>query len=244
METFIIFHGNLQDLLKPALAGEEPVCHHLARRASIKDVVESLGVPHPEIVRLTVNGREVSFAYIVEDSDRIEVWPLAPPVDLLSPSILRPESLTAIAFVVDVNVGKLARLLRMAGLDAVYRNDYSDDKLAEIAAREKRILLTRDNRLLRRRIVEFGHLVREIEPKKQFYEIVRLYGLREMIRPFTRCLCCNGLLEPVAKEEIVHRLKPLTRKYYETFHICRPCGKIYWPGSHRERMQEYLAGLL
>ena len=111
MEILIIFHGNLKDLLKPALAEGGPVCHLLDRRASIKAVVESLGVPHPEIARLTVNGREVSFAYIVEDSDRIEVWPLAPPVDLLSPSILRPESLTAISFVVDVNVGKLARLL-------------------------------------------------------------------------------------------------------------------------------------
>lgn len=243
METTIIMHGNLKGLLRSGLADRDEIFHVLERRASVKDVIESLGVPHPEIGRLTVNGADVSFSRILEAGDRVEVWPLTPVFDVCTSSILRPNPLTVVRFVVDVNVGKLARLLRMAGFDVIFRNDLSDDELAEISCGQERILLTRDVWLLKRRKIEFGHLVRGIIPKEQLVEVVCLFGLTDMLRPFTRCLCCNGLLVPVAKEDILPRLEPLTRKYYNTFHICMGCDKIFWPGSHKDMMQEYIAAI-
>ena len=242
-EITLTFHGNLPELLVRRLAGSQLVRHTLERRASVKDVVESFGIPHPEIGLLTINGRQIGFDALVKDRDDIELWPLTPPCDVLTPTILRPEPLTRISFMVDINVAKLAGLLRMAGFDTQYDPDLTDGDLAETAAAAKRILLTRDRSLLKRRNVMFGHLVRAIEPRQQWLEVVRLYGLTGMLRPFSRCLRCNGRLVPVDKKTILHRLEPLTIKYYDQFHRCADCGRIYWPGSHRERMDTDLAAL-
>lgn len=217
--------------------------HRIERKASIKDVIESLGVPHTEIDRLMVNNRGVSFSYLVENRDMVDVYPFSPPVDLSRQTLLRP-ALTMIKFVVDVNVGKLATLLRMAGFDTFYRQDLDDGRLAEISHEQRRILLSRDRRLLKRKNVVYAHLVREILPARQFAEIVGFYNLAEAIRPFCRCLLCNAMLAPVAKEKILHRLKPLTKKYYDSFYYCSHCDKVYWRGSHRDRMRQSLAASL
>jgi len=243
MDLFFRFHGDLPILLRSGLSGRVELCHNLDRRASIKDIIESLGIPHPEIASLAANGHEISFAYIPEQNDRVDVVPLTPPVDVFTPTILRPQPLQDIRFVVDVNVGKLASLLRMAGIDTVYENSLTDTELAGIAAGDNRILLTRDCRLLQRKIVEFGHLVRSENPARQLAEVLHLYGLAGKLKPFSRCLRCNGILEPVAKERIMHRLEPLTKKYYDAFHQCRGCDRIYWAGSHREKMQGLLEGI-
>ena len=240
----LVFHGNLKDLLARRISGERVVHHLLTRRASVKDVVESFGVPHPEIMRLLVNGQDENFSYIVSDHDHIELWPLTPPVDVLTATFLRPEPLEKFVFVVDVNVGKLAHLLRMAGFDTLYGTDFTDDDLAHVAAHENRILLTRDGSLLKRKCVVFGHLIREIYPWKQLQEVVSLYHLADNLKPFSRCLCCNTELIPVEKEKILDRLEPLTKKYYRVFHLCVMCDKIYWQGSHRQIMQEKIENLV
>jgi uncharacterized protein with PIN domain len=232
------FHKNLIALLKKERGSRPSFLHHFEPRASIKDVIESLGVPHPLIGRLLVNGSEVDFNYILLDKDNVRVSPLAPPVNPLSPHLLRPIPLPWIAFVVDVNVGKLALLLRMLGFDTLYGNEIRNGKLAEIASSQKRILLTRDISLLKRKIVMHGYLLQNQNPTRQVIEVVRLYDLGSRMRPMTRCMPCNGLLVPVSKEAIMDRLEPLTRKYYHTFHICRNCGKIYWPGSHHEKIMD------
>jgi hypothetical protein len=245
MRIRLSFHGNLRDLLARDIAADRPLYHILERRASVKDVVESFGVPHPEIGLLRANGEEIAFEHIVQEADEhIEIWPLEPPCDVSSPTLLRPEFLPAIAFVVDVNVGKLAGLLRMAGFDAVCSPAFSDAVLAESAQRQQRILLTKDRNLLKRKNVVFGHLVRAIHPWEQLLEVIRLYGLQKLLRPFCRCLRCNGLLHPAAKEQILHRLEPLTIQYYDTFFYCDRCDKIYWPGSHRQKMQISLESLI
>lgn len=242
-EITLTFHGNLQELLVRRTAGAAEVRHNLERRASVKDVVESFGIPHPEIEQLTVNGRTIGFDSLVAERDHIEIWPLAPPCDVLTPTILRPEPLTGIAFIVDINVGRLAGLLRMAGFDTLYRPDLTDGALAETAAVEKRILLTRDRNLLKRKNVIFGHLIREIQPRQQWIEVVRLYQLEDTLQPFSRCLRCNGQLVPVDKDSILPRLEPLTIKYYDRFHRCQTCDQVYWPGSHRQRMEADLSAL-
>jgi len=232
----IIFWGNLKELVRPPFRGQKEIEYRLNRQASVKDIVEALGVPHTEIGRLTVAGREISFAVPGADADTLNVYPLSPPVDVTTPTLLRPESLPGVTFAVDMNVGKLATLLRMAGFDTLYRNEISDPELVEIAVREKRILLSKDMELLKRKEVAFGYLVREIQPERQLAEIVRLFGITGQFKPLSRCLRCNGLLQPVGKEEIIGQLEPLTQKYYDSFRRCLGCGKIYWPGSHRDKM--------
>jgi len=241
MALTLHFQGDLALLLRAGFRGSSLVRYELERRASIKDIIESLGIPHPEVGGLKAQGREISFAYLPEPGEEIEVLPLPVPVDVRRPTLLRPSPLDAIRFQVDINVGKLAALLRMAGLDTAYEPDLADVALADTAAREGRILLSRDTTLMKRKQVEFGHLVRAQEPGAQLAEVVRLYGLADSLQPFSRCLRCNTPLEPVAKEAILDRLLPLTRKYYDSFQQCTQCDKIYWPGSHRDRMEEYLA---
>lgn len=236
-------HGDIVGLLKRPLEDDQPFQHTLRRRASIKDVIESLGVLHTEVGRLRANGTDVDFNYIVQDNDLFEVFPPTPPIDVFTPTILRPNPLPAIRFVADVNVGKLASLLRMAGFDTAHHNNLHDAEIAEIAHNEKRIVLTKDTHLLKRKIVEYGHLIREVIPINQLREVIHLFGLNGKIKPFSRCLKCNGFLEPVAKENILHRLLPLTKKYYNTFHRCPQCDRIYWPGSHKEKMRKYLNGI-
>jgi uncharacterized protein with PIN domain len=241
--TFI-FHNYLKEMLHKEYRAAPFFLHHFDRKASIKDVIESLGIPHPVIGRLKVNGREVGFDHILHHMDVVEASPLTPPVDPLVPSLLRPEPLDRFAFVVDINVGKLALYLRTLGFDTVYDSDTRDFQLAAIAQTQKRILLTRDTSLLKRKIVMHGYLVREQDPCRQIVEIVRLYDLYSRIKPLSRCIPCNGLLVPVSKETILDRLEPLTRKYYESFQICRQCKRIYWPGSHQEKITAFIRKIL
>ena len=237
----INFWGNLKELLRPPFRGQQRVVYELTRQASVKDIVEALGVPHTEVGRLVVAGREISFAAPGADDDTLDVYPLSPPVDVTTPTLLRPEPLPGVTFAVDMNVGKLATLLRMAGFDTLYRNDISDPDLVAVAVREKRILLSKDTDLLKRKEVVFGYLVREIQPEKQLTEIVHLFGIREQFKPLSRCLRCNALLLPVEKRQILDRLEPLTQKYYQLFQRCPCCDRVYWPGTHRDTMLLMLA---
>ena len=238
------FHSYLRHILKKRHGSEPSFTHHFDRKASIKDVIESLGVPHPVVGKLTVNSRNIGFDYIVHDKDIVEVFPLTPPVNPLVPSTLRTESLEKMAFIVDVNVGKLALHLRALGLDTEYGNDIRDGQIAESAHSQKRILLTRDTSLLKRKIIMHGYLLRSQDPTIQLVEVVRLYDLSSRIKPLSRCIPCNGLLMPISKKNILERLEPLTKKYYDSFHICEQCHKIYWPGSHQKKIIAFIREIL
>ncbi|MCK9295364.1 MAG: Mut7-C ubiquitin/RNAse domain-containing protein [Desulfobulbaceae bacterium] len=238
------FHGNLVDLLSGKSENGPFITFHLERRTSVKDLIESFGVPHPEIEEIVVNGEMVDFAYIVEDGSQIEVFPISSQSNFFKPSLLRPDSLEFHRFVVDINVAKLASKLRQLGFDTLLPRNCDDAGLAAIAGCQRRILLTRDRNLLKRKIVEFGHLVRAEFPNDQLVEIIKLFGLKDKIKPYSRCFLCNGLLEPVAKEDILPFLEPLTKKYYHVFQRCLDCKKIYWFGSHRGMMDAILHEIL
>lgn len=242
MAARVFLDQGLEELLPRRVVRGQPISLSVLRRPSVKDLLEALGIPHPEIGLLLINGRAVSFAPVVEEGDRVEAFGLRPPVDLLADSPLRT-GLDAVRFAVDINVGKLASLLRMAGLDAFHEPGMEDVGLAEVAREQGRVLLTRDRSLLRRNLVEHGHLVRAGQPYEQLAEVVQLYGLHGRLAPFSRCMACNGRLQPVDKTTVLHRLQPLTRQYYDSFRICRSCDRVYWPGTHRERMEQVLRAI-
>lgn len=146
-------------------------------------------------------------------------------------------------FVVDVNLGRLARYLRLLGFDCLYRNDFDDAAIAGIAYAEGRVVLTRDRTLLRRKAIVYGYYVREVQPKKQAVVVLQRFGLSRRIAPFSRCTYCNGSLQKIDKASVDHRLEPLTRKYYQDFLICPDCARVYWQGSHLARAEQLLREL-
>ena len=229
------FYAELNDFLRDARKFKRFEIE-LDRRTSVKDLIESLGVPHTEVEVILANGKSVDFNYIVKTQDDLSVYPMFESVDVSPLLKLREAPLRHTRFVLDCHLGRLARYLRQLGFDTLYRNDYTDDVLAETSAREHRILLTRDRSLLKRSIITHGYFVREFDPRKQLDEVIRRFDLRNQIIPFGRCTRCNGIVERVDKKSIEHRLEPKTRLYYEDFWQCGTCNQIYWEGSHVKHM--------
>ena len=225
------FYQSLNDFIAPVLSNIE-IIHDLDRKASVNDMIESFNVPHTEVELILVNGTPVDFNYIVQDDDCIQVYPASENPSVASSLRLRSESSRPPVFVVDVNLGKLARYLRLLGFDCLYRNDYDDDAVAKIASEQQRTVLTRDRSLLQRRIITHGYFVRAHIPKIQTQEVLKRFDLCSLIKPLTRCMHCNGKLVETAKQKIAHRLEPLTKQHYDRFIICSECEQIYWQGSH------------
>lgn len=214
------------------------------RRASIKDVIEALGVPHTEVDLVLVNGESVDFSYIVQHGDRISVYPVFEALDISPLVRVRPRPLRSPRFVADGHLGRLARYLRLLGFDTLYRNDYQDAELACIAHEQRRILLTRDRNLLKRKIVIRGCFIRESDPLQQLIALFKRLDLYRAARPYHRCVNCNGRLKSVDKAAIAHRLPPKTRRYFERFKMCERCERLFWQGSHYPRMSRLVQQIL
>ena len=156
-----------------------------------------------------------------------------------SPSVFK----AAMRFVLDGHLGKLARHLRMMGFDALWREDYSDEEILRIQAAERRVVLSRDRALLKDPRLGEGYWVQASGPKEQAREVLSRFDLFSRIDPFTVCLECNGKIAAVKKEEILDRIEDETREVFDEFFICRDCRKIYWKGSHYDRMMEFIREL-
>jgi hypothetical protein len=229
------FDGALNFFL-PRAQQYQRIEHVFEWRASIKDMIESLGVPHPEIDLIVVNGAAVDFSYIVESGDEIHAYPPQHSATVAALP-LRPPYPGRPAFILDQHLGRLAAYLRMLGFDTLYRNDYHDEELARVSHEEQRILLTRDIGLLKRSLVVYGCYVRETNRQRQLAEIMQRYHLKDVMQPFRHCMKCNGLLAGVAKETVVDLLPGSTARCYDEFHRCPSCDQVYWKGPHYRRMQ-------
>ncbi len=236
--AYFRFYGSLNDFL-PSSKKQQNFTHLVRGNPSIKDTIEALGVPHPEVELILANAQSVDFSYSLQDGDHFSVYPHFTSLPLGSLQLLRPHwSLTR--FVLDVHLGKLAAYLRLLGFDAWYRNDCDDEELAIISDSEQRILLTRDRGLLKRKIVTYGYWVRAINPIQQSREVLQRYALWEKIQPFQRCLRCNGKLVSVDYDEVSARLPTKTRRYYRKFYLCQRCQQVYWQGAHYSDLQKLL----
>jgi uncharacterized protein len=221
------FFGRLRDFLRRDQR-DQSIAVHFRGRQSIKHLAESLGVPHPEIGQVQVNGEEGKLSAITQDDDWVEVHPI-PNICLMEPR-----------FLLDNHLGRLAGYLRMLGFDCLYQTDYNDAEMAAILQRDERILLSRDRRLLMRKVVTHGYCLRSLDSLEQLTEVIQRFDLTKSITPFHRCVRCNHPLERVSKEAVLDRLEPLTKQYFDEFHICPACKQIYWKGSHYERMQKLI----
>jgi uncharacterized protein with PIN domain len=203
---------------------------------NVKDMIESCGVPHTEVDLILINGQSVDFAHRVTDGDRISVYPLFESVDVTPLLMVRPPPPPRIRFVADNHLSRLARFLRLLGIDTTYGPDWTDGELVRISRTEERILLTRDVGLLKHGSLTHGYFVRATEPYEQVTEVGRRFQLARHLEPFTRCMNCNGALRPVEKEEVAHRIPPQTRSRVEDFRRCMSCDQIYWEGSHHRSL--------
>lgn len=237
-EARLRFHGDLNYFLKSETSGGE-IVRVLREPTSVKDAIESCGVPHPEIDCILADGRCVDFDYVLRKNSTLDVHPVKfSEHDSRASQPLQRRDLNR--FVADGHLGKLTRNLRLLGFDVIYNPAFDDPELLEIMQQEERALLTRDRRLLMHSIVRDGYCPRSDDPLEQTLEVVRRFSLMDRTQPFTRCLQCNGLLRQVEKAEVVERLEPLTRIYYHEFRSCSGCGKIFWRGSHFSKLESFL----
>jgi uncharacterized protein with PIN domain len=234
--------GNLPKLLKRRYR-RASIEYRFKAHPGVKDAIETMGIPHTEVDVVLANGRSVDFRYQLQPLDTIDVYPVhcAVPAETVLHLCVSP--VKPVTFVIDLHLGKLARRLRQLGFDCLYQNDFSDAEIMHLSFDQQRIILTRDRGILRHRQVVHGYLVRSDQVDKQLREVVGRYQLFDQIRAWRRCLACNGLLEIVEKAAILDRLQPLTRRYYHDFRRCRDCNRLYWQGSHFEKINRWLETL-
>jgi len=234
------FQRELNDLLPREWRGRA-IEHQFREPASVKDRIEAHGVPHTEVGAVLVNGAAVDFASRLRDGDSIDVYPFSEAP--LAAVQVRPPYPRG-RFALDQHLGRLAAYLRLLGLDCAHHAAFPDDEIVRVALAEDRVILSRDKRLLTRRVVVHGGFVHATDPFEQVPEVLRRFPAPACIAPFTRCMSCNAPLHPVAREAVEDRLLPDTRQYYREFRECPGCRRVYWDGSHVRRMRGWVVAWL
>ena len=243
--TRLYFHGELVGLL--TCKHQFGAVHYPANRAaSIKDVIEAIGVPHTEVYAILMNGTAYDFSLQLVPNARVAILPanltFDYPVDVTRATLLRP-ALEELRFLVDENVAKLAALLRALGFDTAYNRLWDDERIAALSVTEGRVVLSRDRALLKRGAVEHGRLIRSQVADEQLLEVLRHFMITKRVQAFSRCLRCNVMTEFVSKGKILHRLEPRVRIYYHSFRRCSMCNRIYWRGTHFKKLMARFSAL-
>ncbi|MFW6279127.1 MAG: Mut7-C RNAse domain-containing protein [Bacillota bacterium] len=242
-KIYFRFYAHLNKFFSSPKDGQLQV-HHFKGRQSIKDRIETMGVPHTEVSLILCNGQPVNFSQIVEDGDRFSIYPRPFLLPLPEKIRLRPPYPGKPRFVLDTHLGKLARYLRRYNFDTVYRNDFDDREIVDLAQKEKRIILTRDHGLLMRKRVVYGFFIHDDDPQQQLASVFAHFDLFQYdTEEKGRCTSCNTELKEVPKEEIIERLEPKTKKFFQEFRLCPDCDQIYWKGSHYKKTEKLLADL-
>lgn len=236
------FYAELNDFL-PASRRHREFNLRFHGNPAVKDAVESLGVPHTEVDLILINGVEATFATRLEEGDRVSVYPVFESLDIGPIARLRPRPLRRPRFILDVHLGRLATYLRLLGFDAEYGNSSSDAELAQRAVAEGRTLLTRDRGLLKRAAITRGYSVRSTDPREQILEVLARFDLARQMRPFARCLACNGILDHVAKADVEAALPPRVAELNQHFKRCARCGRVYWQGTHYQHLKRFVEAI-
>lgn len=237
------FYEELNDFLSPELR-KRPFLQHFSGTPSVKDTIEAIGVPHTEIDLILVDGVSVDFSHLLKGGELVSVYPVFERLDIGPVTRLRPQPLREPRFVLDVHLGRLARYLRLIGLDSLYRNDYSDEHIVRLSVDERRTILTRDRGILKRSAVTHGYWLRHTAPREQLAEVVRVFDLWNRISPFRRCMECNGELRKVDRIDVIDRIPPGAARDFDAFSECTECGRVYWRGSHYDRLASLVRELL
>lgn len=237
------FYEELNDFLAPERR-RTAFGYDVAENATVKQAIEALGVPHTEVELILVNGAPVDFSRRIEDGDRVSVYPMFESLDVTPVLRLRSGPLRRTRFLTDAHLAALARRLRLLGFDTEHAGASSDAEIAEQASSERRVVLTRDRELLKRKQITHGCYVRSSEPELQLAYVIQRLDLRRAARPFTRCVECNGRLEEAARGAIRGRVPRGVAARHLKFWECPRCERVYWRGSHYEALARRVAGAL
>ena len=236
---YLRFYEELNDFL-PEEKQKIRFTHNYIDRASVKDVIESYGVPHTEIDLILVSSKSVRFDYLINDGDNISVYPVFESLDITKVQHLRPKPLRNPKFIADVHLGRLARYLRMMGFDVLYKNNFDDKEIITLSLSERRAILTKDRGILKYNEVTHGYWIRSTKIKEQVIEVIKRFDLKNVIKEFSRCIECNSALESIPKSKIIAELPPKVSKSQESFSICPSCKKVYWKGTHHQKMLSFI----
>lgn len=236
--SFFRFYAELNDFLMP-VNRQLTIPYHFKNPPSVKDAIEALGVPHPEVALILTGDQSVSFKHRLNPDERIAVYPHFRQIKSDTVNKLRPSLSGEPKFLTDQNLGKLTKKLRLLGLDTTSFSTNDPQKFIQLANTEKRIILTRSVRLLKYKSIIYGYWVRFEDVFHQVQEILNRFRLKEYLKPFRRCSVCNGLVYSVKKEEISERLPSNTSRYFADFDRCANCGRIYWKGAHYQRIKVF-----
>ena len=206
-KVYLRFYEELNDFL-PEEKRKKRFAHQFIDRTSVKDLIESLGIPHTEVDMILVNGKSMNFKYLINDGDDISGYPVFESLDITDVQHLRAKPLRKPKFVADVHLGRLTRYLRMIGLDVLYKNDFDDEEIVELSLKERRAVLTKDKGILKRNEVTRGYWIRSTKVEEQVKEVLKRFDLQKEIKEFSRCIECNELLKPIKKETIINQLPP------------------------------------
>ena len=240
--AFFRFYEELNDFL-PKVRRKTTFPYAFRGMPTVKHTIEAIGVPHTEIDVILVDGKSVGFEYRMRGGERVAVYPVFESFDITPLVRLRPKTLRETRFVVDVHLGKLAQKLRLLGFDTVFSNNLTDHDIVGVSLHENRIILTRDKGILKHKVVTHGYWVRHEDPKEQLREVVKRLQLENSFHPFTRCSQCNEPLHPVDKALLPGRVPDEILHVFDTFMECDGCQKVYWQGSHYERIYALIAEL-
>lgn len=207
---------------------------------TVKDAVESIGVPHTEIDLILVNSKSVTFSHRLQDGNMVSVYPVFESMDISNVTHLREKPLRKPKYILDVQLGKLAKYLRMLGFDTLFENNYDDSEIVKIAKAEKRTILTRNVSILKIKAVTHGYWIRSQKPIEQITEVLLRFDLYSNIKSLSRCIACNGIIKKTTIESVMHKLQPKTKRYYNEFYQCASCKKVYWKGSHYYKMKSFI----
>ena len=213
-------------------------------KRSIKDMIEALGVPHTEIDIILVNGNSVDFNYILQDEDRVSVYPVFESLNITNVTQLRKIPLRRNKFIADINLGDIVKYMRILGLDLYYDPLLSTREIIEISKRENRVILTKSRKLLKFKNVSHGIFIRPGTTAEQIRRIIDYLDIKDNIKPFSRCLRCNTLLNIVLKEKILDRIPPKTKEFCDEYVQCQSCDKIFWKGTHFINMKKIVSQIL
>lgn len=236
-ETRFRFYAELNDFL-PAERRQREFPFTYAGTPSVKDTVEAIGVPHTEIDVILVDGQSVDFAHLLHGGERVAVYPVFERYDVTPLTRLRPAPLREPRFVADVHLGTLARRLRLLGFDTTWERNLDDQTIIDTAARERRIILTRDKGILKNGSVTHGYWLRATDPEEQLVEVIQALDLTGDIRPYVRCMECNGELEAIARSDAARSVPLQVFLVYRDFRRCGRCGRTYWRGSHFTKLEK------
>ena len=207
-------------------------------------MIEALGVPHTEIDFILVNEKSVDFTYILQDGDRISVYPVFESLNIEDVTRLRKLPLRKTKFIADINLGHIVKYMRILGFDVCFDPLLSPRQIIEVSKKENRIVLTKSKNLLKFKDITHGIFIRPGTTEEQVKGIIDFLDIKDNVKPFSRCLRCNNLLRSISKESIIDRIPPKTKVFCDEYSYCKPCDKIYWKGTHFIKMKRVIDRIL